>query len=232
MVVRMYTKTILCLANSKKTGGRCVAGKEIGKRGIGSWIRPVSRSTTHEIPTSQLRYADATNVSLLDIIEIDLLRPVPYLHQLENHLCSARAWRKSGQGSWGQVQNAIDEIDGALWIDGYSTQNGRNDKVPEHRLQELSDSLRLVNVSRVELKVAYEPGFQGKGGARKVRVSFRHNKVGYTLALTDPQLEHEYLAKQDGTYRIGPATLCISLSEPKYGYGFKLIAAILMKDDF
>jgi hypothetical protein len=35
-------KRILCLANSRKLSGRCVAGTEIVKGRPGTWLRPVS----------------------------------------------------------------------------------------------------------------------------------------------------------------------------------------------
>jgi hypothetical protein len=37
-----YTKTILCLANSRRRGGRCVAGKEFANNSAGPWILPVN----------------------------------------------------------------------------------------------------------------------------------------------------------------------------------------------
>jgi hypothetical protein len=37
-----YRKTIVCLANSRKYQGRCVAGVEWQGQMIGGWIRPVS----------------------------------------------------------------------------------------------------------------------------------------------------------------------------------------------
>jgi hypothetical protein len=37
-----YTKRIVCLANSVKHGGLCIAGREVMEHGFGGWIRPVS----------------------------------------------------------------------------------------------------------------------------------------------------------------------------------------------
>ena len=36
-------KEFICLANSTKLRGKCVAGKVIEKTKIGQWIRPVKR---------------------------------------------------------------------------------------------------------------------------------------------------------------------------------------------
>ena len=137
-----------------------------------------------------------------------------------------------GEATWGQVERAIDAVRGSLWLDGHSTQHGINDKVPESELHTIPDSLKLIKVANVRLIVAPEPGFNGRPPKRKVRASFRFNGISYLLALTDPILESEFLGKRNGTYDIGPATLCVSLSEPKFGFAFKLVATVLLKDRF
>lgn len=226
----MYTKTIVCLANSKKTSGRCIAGKELVGGKLGNWIRPISRSPTHEISLTERRYKDGTSAEVLDIIEVPLVRGVPAAHQTENHLIAARSWRKIGEATWTQIQRGIDALQGSLWLDGHSTQHGTNDKVPEAMLPTLEDSLRLVKVANLRLLVEFEPGFQGRPGKRKVRASFQLEGTRYRLAVTDPVFEAKYLAKPDGAYNLGPATLCLSLSEPMFGFAFKLVATILLKD--
>ena len=46
----LKVKRIVCLANSRKLGGRCIAGKELLADGVsGSWIRPVSHREFEEV---------------------------------------------------------------------------------------------------------------------------------------------------------------------------------------
>jgi len=229
----MYTRTILCLANSKKIGGTCVAGKKLAGKEIGAWIRPVSERATHEISELDRRYQDGTTADVFDVVEIVFRRRTGTRHQSENHLIDAeKFWRKKGTATWKQIQNSLDNVSGPLWLNGYSTRRGIDDKVPESRLDEIPDSLRLVKVSDLSLKVAYEPGWQGKPGTRKVRGSFTLNHQQYRLAVTDPPVESEYLAGPDGDFTIGAAILCLSLSEPIHGYAYKLIATVITKERF
>ena len=56
-----YDKTILCLANSRRPGGRCVAGKEKINNQFGGWVRPVSNRPTEEISQKEGRYKDGSD---------------------------------------------------------------------------------------------------------------------------------------------------------------------------
>jgi hypothetical protein len=223
----MYKRTILCFANSWKTGGTCVAGKELLGTGVGGWIRPVSSRPTQEIAVPERRYKDGTLADVLHVIEVPLLSHSPLLHQTENHVIDAsRPWRKSGSVTWAQVQASLDNVAGALWLNGHSTIHGRNDKIPLSSLAGVVDSLRLVGVTDLTLHVALEPGWQGAPPKRKVRGSFSLNGHHYRLAVTDPLVTDIYRNKEHGDYPIGTATLCVSLSQPEYGHAFKLIASV------
>ena len=71
-------KYFICLANSYKHGGRCVAGIEVlwdgekskvvrDQSGAAKWIRPVSKeTTTGEIPTHQ-----ASHINVLDVVRLE-----------------------------------------------------------------------------------------------------------------------------------------------------------------
>lgn len=157
-----------------------------------------------------------------------MLSHTPVLHQTENHLTNpAIPWRRLGSVTWNQVQASLDAIPGPLWTNGHSTTYGRNDKVPQVLLPAIADSLKLVSADAFTVHVAIEPGFQGAPPRRRVRGSFTLNGYPYTLAITDQPLANVYLQQMNGNYNIGPATLCISLSEPEYGYAYKLVAAVL-----
>jgi len=89
----------ICLANSKKYSGRCVAGielltrqgrgprydiKHIGKRP--AWIRPISGDEFGQIDDDLVAH-----INLLDIVEIESLRDYPEGYQSENVLFAANS---------------------------------------------------------------------------------------------------------------------------------------------
>ena len=59
-----YVKRIVCLANSFKIGGSCIAGKEVLANGYGGWIRPVSARESAEVRPGGMQICDNTGRSL------------------------------------------------------------------------------------------------------------------------------------------------------------------------
>ena len=82
----------ICLADSYKNGGHCIAGKRTDTL---QWIRPVSRNVEDGLSNSQISYEDGSYPRLLDIIEIEVIKPVPCFHQTENWLFDENIkWKK------------------------------------------------------------------------------------------------------------------------------------------
>ncbi|HXF07313.1 MAG TPA: hypothetical protein VNK45_02115 [Candidatus Acidoferrales bacterium] len=80
-------KRIVCLANSRKLNGRCVAGIEItrGNKRVG-WIRPVSAREHEEVSEYERQYQDGSDPRVLDVIDVPLIAPKPKDYQQENWL--------------------------------------------------------------------------------------------------------------------------------------------------
>jgi hypothetical protein len=234
-------KTIICLANSRKEGGCCVAGKEIVNEQITSnWIRPVSHSPLGELSRKTIiLYSNRfpkwlfsfllwfkkskPQPQLLDIIRIPLLQHQSHRYQSENFLIDHRApWIKQGTISTTQLSQLVDTVP-MLWINGYHSWNGLNDRIPIAFVESrINTSLLLIKAENLVILVDQELR------KIKIRAEFYFNEQQYRLAVTEPKIESLYRFKAAGKYPITEDHyLCISLGEPFEGYCYKLIAAIL-----
>ena len=214
-------KRIVCLANSRKYRGRCVAGKEIATANEpGEWVRPVSERPMGELSDYERLYRDRSEPRLLDVIDVPVLEPQPVGYQRENWLLDAsRFWTKVRRLQSAELLPLVDG--GALWVNGHSSGRGKNDRIPLRLAADLSGSLRFIHVAWLELSVA-----KGKLVAR-----FRYDEIEYWLRVTDPDYEQAYQSKPNGTYPLGASYLTVSLGEPFLGYTYKLVAAIIAPEE-
>lgn len=223
-------KRIVCLANSRKLSGRCVAGIEIDEAGkrVG-WIRPVSDRPTREVLEYEQQYPDGSDPRALDVIDVPVLYPLPHEYQQENWLIDPeRYWTRVRRLRWDDLGRLADPA-GPLWTNGYHTFQGLNDRIPHGEAIRLRDSLRLIRVEQLVLKVFSQGGAFGYRN-RRVQGEFIHEGAEYRLWVTDPVYERNYLAKPDGDYKIGECFVTVSLGEPYQGYCYKLIAAVIQPD--
>lgn len=221
----MYSRTIICLANSYKHGGRCVAGREYQEGVAGAWLRPVSVREGRELSAAECRYGLLRGtVTVGDIADVELARPVPHAHQVENHeIAATGGWRKFGCASWTLLYACQDADYADFWIDHGSSSRGVADRVPISLAPDLSASLQLIYLRRLELLV--RTGFNGVG--KEVRACFTHLGMEYNLKVTDPVICESMKNKQPGTYPEGMVLLCISVSEPFQGFVYRLVATII-----
>lgn len=223
-------KQIVCLANARKLWGRCIAGREWhGARGAGKWVRPVSTREGQEVSEYERQYEDGSDPQVLDIVRIPVLAPQPQDWQTENWLLDPMYyWQKVSKYSWFDLPDLVDPV-APLWLDGYSTYNGLNDKIPLEAMRSVSSSLRLVYVEQLKLAVL-RPGEAFGNAKRRVQAQFSHAGEDYALWVTDPGYERAYLAKLNGIYEVRDCYLTINLGEP-YAYAcYKLVAAIIECD--
>lgn len=227
-------KSILCLANSKKMSGRCVAGREVRSDGPGGWIRPVSARPTEEVSEDERQYRDGSDPRLLDIIEVPLIRAVPHACQSENWLLDpGEYWSRVRRVGWAELQGYV-EAPATLWTNGRSTYNGVNDEILQADADALPNSLVLIRVPALELKV-FAPGADFGNPKRRVQAVFVYRLVRHALWVTDPVIEREFKAQPDGSYPLGECCLCVSLGEPfqkRNGEScrYKLVAAVIRRE--
>ena len=228
-----YLKRIICLAdsrkpiylaNSRKMPGRCVAGLELERGHVSGWIRPVSSPPSGAIPDDQ-NLADGSKPDLLDILEIPMLEPCPDGCQTENHLIDdEHYWVRIG-GFPKQHLLQYCTAPNPLWVNGFHSTGGMNDRIPEWQARSLPNSLVLIEPRQLTIEVRQASGRR----KQQVRADFRVAGETYNLAVTDPVIERQYLSLGEGQYNYRPrAVACVSIGEPFQGYYcYKLVASII-----
>ena len=208
-------KQMLCLANSWKHGGRCVAGLLPD----GSWIRPVTATGDGSLAAPMCMLDIGRPVRALDVVLFGVERPEPRLHQPENWAITDKQWKFVDARELSEVQ---DFIDGAL-TDEPALLGTNTNKVTWAQIQERppSSSLALVKVKR--------PVFgRNPDKPEQRRARFEYRGVEYDLPMTfefdRPRLGEDSHRSNSTWY------FTISLGEPWKKQGsdcFKLIAGAL-----
>ena len=223
-------RRIVCLANSRKPDGRCVAGKLYAQGQFGAWLRPISVREGEELSEQERQISKGVEPALLDIVEFKISGHKPSAHQPENFTISPQhKFKKVGQLSAEELLKVIDKPTN-LWIMGYQSKTfGKNDLVPPNRISEVSNSLYLINPHTFIIQVV-----QGTYSLQ-VRGQFSYLGADYNLRITDPVVEERYIPKGAGEYKIDDVLLTISLAEKLFtvasnpsssGY-YKLIAGVI-----
>ena len=222
----MPTKRIVCLANSRKLSGRCVAGRELVADRPEAWVRPVSAREHQEVSEHERQYQDGSDPTLLDVVDVPLLEHRPKDYQQENWLLDPEYyWTKVDRCSWEDLDQ-FSEAGGNLWPNGFHTHNGTNDQIPLQQAAEETSSLKLIHVDEVCLRV-FAPGQVFGNSKRRVQARFHFSGSSYALWVTDPYIERHYLAQEDGSYDLAECYLTISLGEPFKKRCYKLVAAVM-----
>jgi ATP-dependent DNA helicase RecQ len=220
-------RRIVCLANSRKYSGRCVAGKELLAGSIGGWIRPVGRAAaTGELSLADITLQNGKQPKLLDVITLPLGRSCPHAYQSENFLMAEGGWVWSGTLSPTQAPRLCDDVD-HLWINGHQGLYGVNDRIPEETArQNLSSSLLFIRADELCFAVG-----ESSTGLKKIRAHFTHKGEEYLLPVTDPVIEAEYVLKDFGRHPVESPRPCltVSISEPFEGFCYKLVAGVVLQ---
>ena len=227
MAPDVSTKRIVCLANSRKLGGCCIAGKQLLDEGSpGPWVRPVSAREHEEVSLPESRCTDGSIPRVLDVIEVPVLGEKRRDYQQENWLLDPkRKWKKSSALPFDRLHEWADNTR-ELWINGVSTYQGLNDQVPEQEAATFRHSLLLIPVQELALRV-FAPGAGYGDSQKRVNGHFTYNGIEYRLRMTDNDYEYDFLQRPVGVYSINRCFVTVSLGEPYKGNAYKLIAAII-----
>ena len=215
----------VCLANSRKMGGRCVAG--IGTN-EGGWIRPVADTQDGTLGAQQYVLDDQTPVAVLDVVTAEVIRREPKPHQPENWVVGARRWRRVRTLDAAQAQALLTQH----IVEGPELFGTLTDRVEFEtaRQRPLTSSLAIIKPERIAWVI------DTWGAKRKTRVRFTLARRTYDLGITDPLWEARlanlpvggHRETADGFPPEAARWFTVSLGEPFHGFCYKLVAAVLV----
>lgn len=216
--------TFVCLANSRKHGGKCVAGFDINNH---CWVRPVSDAKTGELKVKDIKYSDEMSPKVLDIIRIPIKQQEPKSYQPENLIVGDGQWQKIGALDRKVLDSLCSDAD-TIWDNKNPDENRVSLKYIEE--QDWQSSLLLIKVKT--LMVRRKDKITDGEIKERLFAKFTFNGIDYELPVTDPNIEKRFNAKKPGIYpvRSDENYLCISLGEPYMGNCYKLVATILSFD--
>lgn len=218
----MLTRFV-CLANSYKKGGRCLAGVALDNNnnpaiesGHPKWIRPVCDTPHGEIPHKSVLY-----LSILDIIEIDVTGcPEQKRYQSENVLFRENSINVIGRFDSGKLNLLCDNRNLIF--------ESRGKAVSEETIGKLAYSLKLIKVHQFEVT---EKPHNDKPNKQQIRLLFSYHENQYDFPVTDPVFLYQYQSNPDFMKQFNKAFLTVSLGIAWQNWHYKLVAGVILMND-
>lgn len=217
-------KLFVCLANSRKYSGRCIAGIELCRRPDGllkmvetpdhtpQWIRPVSQSEFGELSSDWVRH-----IRLGDLIEIDTAqKPMNHGYQAENVHFDANSLKIVEH-----LDLTNDRLQRLSLEDNKPLFCNHNNSVSIQNIDMVSRSLQFIKVKKATLRWREESGMRPQE-----RLVFRYNDSEYDLPLTDIEFVEKYMNDNTILVKANEVYLTVSLSLPHDGRLYKLAAGV------
>lgn len=221
---------LICLANSNKMRGRCIAGLRIDGGGL---VRPIASDTDHgQLYLRHFRLDDGTEPKVLDIMGVDLVQAAPEPRQPENWVIGTAPWVLRSRPTTGDFspQLAAAVASGSILLGSLQASIAATDA------SAMVSSLALVVPSNSRWYLKHD-----RYDRPQPRVIFEMDRHRYDLPVTDPlwipRIVRRLSQADLGTYsqeRIGipqgsRVLLTISFGELFRGYCYKLVAAIIVQ---
>lgn len=216
-------KQIICMGNSYKNGGRCLAGIEIQKTasglsvvrnndGLPNWIRPVMDNGDNGLPEDLVG-----SYTMLDILEIDVTNAVPTGAHCENvHFTSIRKVGRIGLNEH-NLNPLCDTRHHVIF-------GNRGKAVPNEVFENGTYSLMFIRPESPIITVQTD-----EYGHEKYRIQFLYNGTYYDFPLTDTRYICELRSKNRmcGERNTGDLYLTLSLGVNYGDWHYKLVAGVI-----
>ncbi|GAB4208162.1 MAG: hypothetical protein OHK0022_37360 [Roseiflexaceae bacterium] len=213
-------KLFICLANSKKYSGRCIAGVEINRTVWGYaivcegtkplWVRPVSGQEHGQVEGGLVE-----RLRLLDVVEVETVAAAPQGCQTENYTFIPASLR------------VVDHIrhphllQEAAYTGRYLFDN-TGKAVPADQVQFLDHSLLLIQPQELSIHTATTAR-----GEEQLRAVFGFAGRAHDLPITDLGFIERYHQQGCPPFRPGRTFLTISLGLEHQGWHYKLVAGVI-----
>lgn len=219
-------KYFICLANSYKRGGRCIAGVEIVTNNSGvwkpvrnddgrpRWIRPIAKTTYGEIPNFV-----AEGIELLSVVKLTNVVPCPEQAHVENVYYSQMKQCEYNVLLEPSILNQL--IDSKH----QSIFHNRGRAVSAEMLMGINYSLMLIHPDKAS---AYRDENREKS---KNRMKFTYYGVEYDFPITDPSFLEEFKREPERYDNIPDVYLVLSLGLEFEGWHHKLVAGVIILTD-
>ena len=219
-------KYFICLANSYKHGGRCIAGIEVIPQSDGSlvvvrhddgrpkWIRPVSMSANGEISNHL-----AESFKIFSLVKLTEIEPCPNKAHTEDVHCSQMEicpFELSPSNAF--LYQLLDTRHQAVFY-------YRGKAIPAKIIDRLDYSLMLIHP---ENACAY---CDEERENSKYRMKFTYFGSNYDFPITDPVFLEQFKKNPDDFSDMKGVYLVLSLGLEFEGFHFKLVATVLFPKD-
>ncbi len=217
----MVTRFV-CLANSLKEGGRCLAGIELNSNNhpekVSSspkWIRPICEAGHGEVPTHLV-----SHIKILDIIEIDITgRSEEINYQSENVFFNEDSIKVVGTFDLTQLEQLCDKKPLVF--------GNRGKAISSEAIGGLTYSLMLIKTSSFEV---IQKKYEDKPNKLQSRLVFTYNGHQYDLPITDPVFLHNYQSNPDFLDVESAIFVILSLGIEWSDWYYKLVAGIILNN--
>ena len=205
----------VCLANSYKEGGKCLAGIEldvnnnpilVNNRPKG--IRPICNNEHGEVPTHLV-----SQFKILDIIEIDITSiPNELNYQSENVFFNEQSIKVIGYFDKNNIQSLCDNRNQIF--------GNRGKAVSHDVIGDLTYSLMLIRVDNFTIN---ERSYEDSPDRKQIRMIFLYNGNSYDLPITDPVFLKKYEKDSSSIPTDHETFLSLSLAVEWSNWYYKLI---------
>jgi len=213
----------VCLANSFKEGGRCLAGIELDANnnprmvnGNPKWIRPICNTPHGEVHTHLV-----SHINILDIIEVEITNyPETNNYQTENAYFRESSLRVIGNYDSDELDRLCDNRNLIF--------GNRGKAVSEEAIENTTFSLMFIKVTTFEV---IEKTYEDNPNKSQIRLVFSFNGNQYDLPVTDPVFLHRYQTNPDFLENYNQLYVSPSLAVEWKGWYYKLIAGIILSEN-